>query len=220
MLERTLGLTRIDPDDVMTVVFTSGSTGRPKGVMLTYHNVGANVRGFSQVLRLGRKDALLGILPFFHSFGYTGILWSVLTLDPKGAYHHNPLEARQIGKLAGKYGVTILISAPTLLAFLHQAVCTRGLCRPGCSRHGRGEVAVRHGRRLREEIRHPAPGGLRHYGTLTRRLGKHPSFPRGQRVPAGIAGGHRGPDDSRRVGQSGRPRTRGKTSESTSRECC
>ena len=115
VLERTLGLTRIDPDDVMTVVFTSGSTGRPKGVMLTYHNVGANVRGFSQVLRLGREDALLGILPFFHSFGYTAILWSVLTLDPKGVYHHNPLEARQIGKLAGEHGVTILISAPTFL---------------------------------------------------------------------------------------------------------
>ncbi len=115
LLERTLGLTQIDPDDVMTIVFTSGSTGRPKGVMLTHHNVGANVRGFSQMLRMGREDVLLGILPFFHSFGYTAILWSVLTLDPKGAYHHNPLEARQIGKLAGKYGVTILISAPTFL---------------------------------------------------------------------------------------------------------
>jgi len=115
VLERVLGLTRIEPDDVMTIIFTSGSTGCPKGVMLTYDNVGSNVRGFSQVLRLGREDVLLGILPFFHSFGYTAILWSVLTLDPKGVYHYNPLEARQIGKICRKYGTTILIGAPTFL---------------------------------------------------------------------------------------------------------
>ena len=115
LLERALGLTRLKPDDVMAIIFTSGSTGRPKGVMLTYDNVGSNVRGFSQMLRMDREDVLLGILPFFHSFGYTAILWSVLTLDPKGVYHYNPLEARQIGKLSGKYGVTILIGTPTFL---------------------------------------------------------------------------------------------------------
>jgi acyl-[acyl-carrier-protein]-phospholipid O-acyltransferase / long-chain-fatty-acid--[acyl-carrier-protein] ligase len=115
MLERTLGLTRLDPDDVMTIIFTSGSTGRPKGVMLTYDNIGSNVRGFSQMLRLDREDVLLGILPLFHSFGYTAILWSVLTLDSNGVYHYSPLEARQIGKLSGKYGATVLIGTPTFL---------------------------------------------------------------------------------------------------------
>ena len=115
LLERALGLTRLKPDDVMTIIFTSGSTGQPKGVMLTYDNVGSNVRGFSQMLRLDGEDVLLGILPFFHSFGYTAILWSVLTLDPKGVYHYSPLEGRQIGKICGKYGATILIGTPTFL---------------------------------------------------------------------------------------------------------
>ena len=32
-------------------------------------------------------DVLLGILPFFHSFGYTITLWAVVTLNIRGVYH-------------------------------------------------------------------------------------------------------------------------------------
>jgi len=115
LLERMLGLTKISADDVLTVIFTSGSTGDPKGVMLTYGNVGSNVDAINQLVRLNDNDVLLGILPFFHSFGYTATLWTVLTLSPKGVYHTSPLEARQIGDLSKKQRVTILIATPTFL---------------------------------------------------------------------------------------------------------
>ena len=114
-LERRLGLTRLDPEDLLTVVFTSGSTGQPKGVMLTQHNVSANVASFDQIIHIKGDDVLIGILPFFHSFGYTVTLWSVLMLDAKGIYHFSPLEARQVGKLCRKHGGTILIATPTFL---------------------------------------------------------------------------------------------------------
>ena len=114
-LERRLGLNKIDPDDLLTVIFTSGSTGQPKGVMLTQHNIGSNVAAFDQIVRIKRDDVLVGILPFFHSFGYTVTLWSVLTLDAQGIYHFSPLEARQVGKLCRKHGGTILIATPTFL---------------------------------------------------------------------------------------------------------
>jgi len=115
LLERRLGLTHIDPDDLLTVIFTSGSTGLPKGVMLSYGNIGSNLDSIQRVLRLRRDDVLLGILPFFHSFGYTATLWSVLTLEPKGVYHFTPLEARQVGKLCREHGGTILVGSPTFL---------------------------------------------------------------------------------------------------------
>jgi acyl-[acyl-carrier-protein]-phospholipid O-acyltransferase/long-chain-fatty-acid--[acyl-carrier-protein] ligase len=115
LLERALGLTKIGLDDVLTVIFTSGSTGDPKGVMLSYGNVGSNVDAIDELVRLKDDDVLLGILPFFHSFGYTATMWTVLTLSPKGVYHVSPLEARQIGDLAKKHGVTILIATPTFL---------------------------------------------------------------------------------------------------------
>lgn len=115
LLDRMFGLDRVKPDDTLTVVFTSGSTGEPKGVMLTQRNVASNIEAINQLVRLKNTDVLLGILPFFHSMGYTVTLWTVLTLPLKGVYHFNPLEARQVGELCGKHQVTIVISTPTFL---------------------------------------------------------------------------------------------------------
>jgi acyl-[acyl-carrier-protein]-phospholipid O-acyltransferase / long-chain-fatty-acid--[acyl-carrier-protein] ligase len=115
LLEHKLGLTAARPDDLLTVIFTSGSTGLPKGVMLTHDNIGSNVAAVDEIIRLTKDDVLLGILPFFHSFGFTVTLWTVLALDPKGVYHYSPLEAREVGKLSRKHGVTIMLSTPTFL---------------------------------------------------------------------------------------------------------
>ena len=115
LLEASLGLGTIKPDDTLTIIFTSGSTGTPKGVMLTYANIGSNVEAINQVLHLRETDCLIGILPFFHSFGYTVALWGVGTLDISGAYHYSPLDARQIAKLIQKYKGTLFLSTPTFL---------------------------------------------------------------------------------------------------------
>ncbi len=115
VLERMLGLTGIKPDDLLTVIFTSGSTGEPKGVMLSNHNVSSNVDAVDQLFHIKKSDVLLGVLPFFHSFGYTGTLWLPMTLEPKTVYHFNPLDARQIAKLSAKHGTTIILATPTFL---------------------------------------------------------------------------------------------------------
>jgi 1-acyl-sn-glycerol-3-phosphate acyltransferase len=111
------------PDEELTIIFTSGSTGVPKGVMLTHANIATQVETIEQVVRISAKDVLLGILPFFHSFGYTVTLWTIMQLDARGVYHFNPLDA-QVGKLCEKYGGTILLSTPTFLrTYLRR--CTR-----------------------------------------------------------------------------------------------
>lgn len=114
-LESWFGLHRTRPDDLLTVVFTSGSTGEPKGVMLSHANVACNVRAIEQLVRVDRHDVLVGILPFFHSFGYTCTMWTVLALEPKGVYHMSPLDARQVGKLTRRHKGTLLIATPTFL---------------------------------------------------------------------------------------------------------
>ncbi len=114
-LERRLGLAKIDMQDMVTIIFTSGSTGRPKGVVLTHENIVSNIRAFESAVHLDRDDVLLGILPFFHAFGYTVTLWAPLILDVAGAYHFNPLDARQVGKLCQETKATILLSTPTFL---------------------------------------------------------------------------------------------------------
>ncbi|HEY4313662.1 MAG TPA: AMP-binding protein [Pirellulales bacterium] len=115
ILERQLGVDKIKDDDLLTVIFTSGSTGEPKGVMLTQRNVASNVECVDYLLQLHSGDCVAGILPFFHSTGFTTTLWTALSLDPKGAYHTSPLEARQVGEMCRKENVTILVSAPTFL---------------------------------------------------------------------------------------------------------
>lgn len=114
-LERWFGVHNIKDDDLLTVIFTSGSTGEPKGVMLTQRNIASNVECVDYLIQLDRDDVVAGILPFFHSTGFTTVLWTVLTLDPKGVYHTSPLEARQVGEMCKKHRVTILVSAPTFL---------------------------------------------------------------------------------------------------------
>ena len=115
LLERVLGVHKMTGDDELTVIFTSGSTGDPKGVVLTNHNIGSNVEAIDQVVHLRADDTLMGILPFFHSFGFMVTLWTVLGLDVRCVYHFSPLDAKQVSKLAGRWGVTVLLSTPTFL---------------------------------------------------------------------------------------------------------
>lgn len=115
LLERQLGLHKQKMDDVLTIIFTSGSTGVPKGVMLTHQNIVSNVNSIDQIIKLKSSDTLIGILPFFHSFGYTVTLWGVAALDIGGVYHFSPLDSMQIGKLCKKHQVTILLATPTFL---------------------------------------------------------------------------------------------------------
>lgn len=115
LLSKLLGLNRLKADDPLTVIFTSGSTGEPKGVVLSQNNIGSNLDAVNQLLRLHSGDVLLGVLPFFHSFGYTVTMWLPLCAEPGAVYHFNPLDARTVGSLTEKYGCTIIAATPTFL---------------------------------------------------------------------------------------------------------
>jgi acyl-[acyl-carrier-protein]-phospholipid O-acyltransferase/long-chain-fatty-acid--[acyl-carrier-protein] ligase len=102
-------------DDLATIIFSSGSTGEPKGVMLTHYNVAANVDQLSQIFFFHPHDRIMGILPFFHSFGFTGILCLPAATGIGVVFHPNPLDSRVIGALVNKYAVTFLLATPTFL---------------------------------------------------------------------------------------------------------
>src|SRR5262249_44224401 len=99
VIERWLGLHRHKVDDLATIIFSSGSTGDPKGVMLTHQNVMANAESMVQTIEVKKTDVILGILPFFHSFGYTVTLWVPLLVGASTVYHHDPRQAKEIGEL-------------------------------------------------------------------------------------------------------------------------
>ncbi|MGH7829491.1 MAG: AMP-binding protein, partial [Candidatus Binatia bacterium] len=110
------GHAEADPNSLATVVFSSGTTGTPKGVMLSHHNILSNVEAIAQIFWVIGKDRMMGVLPFFHSFGLTGTLWFPLIAGFGVVYHFNPMEAKTIGEMVSKHKATILISTPTFYA--------------------------------------------------------------------------------------------------------
>jgi acyl-[acyl-carrier-protein]-phospholipid O-acyltransferase / long-chain-fatty-acid--[acyl-carrier-protein] ligase len=103
-------------DSTAAVLFSSGSTGVPKGVVLTHRNILANIDSITQVFEVTRRDVLVGVLPFFHSFGFTATLWFPLVAGFSVVYHPNPTDAKTIGDLAERYRATFLMTTPTFCA--------------------------------------------------------------------------------------------------------
>ena len=112
-------------DSLATVMFSSGSTGEPKGVMLTHTNINSNIEGLYQVFHTQKDDVVLGIIPLFHSFGYTGALWYPLVTGMGVVYHGNPLDFKGAGEMVEKHKATILMATPTFLMG-HIRKCTPG----------------------------------------------------------------------------------------------
>jgi acyl-[acyl-carrier-protein]-phospholipid O-acyltransferase/long-chain-fatty-acid--[acyl-carrier-protein] ligase len=104
-------------EELATVIFSSGSTGDPKGVMLTHGNLAANIESVVQAIDPRPIDRLMGILPLFHSFGYTVTLWVPLQVGAAIISYPDPRNAKEIGDLSRIHRCTIFITTPTLLRF-------------------------------------------------------------------------------------------------------
>lgn len=120
VLTRLPGVCR-DPDTDATVIFSSGSTGTPKGVCLTHHNILSNARSLEQVFDSSKDDCMVGVLPLFHSFGYTATLWFPLLSGFKSAFHTSPIDAVKIAELIRDHKGTFFVSTPTFyLSYLRR----------------------------------------------------------------------------------------------------
>lgn len=60
-------------DDVAVVIYTSGTSGDPKGVQLTFDNVVQNALGCATHANIEPDEVFVGVLPQFHSFGFTAM---------------------------------------------------------------------------------------------------------------------------------------------------
>jgi acyl-CoA synthetase (AMP-forming)/AMP-acid ligase II len=58
--------------------YSSGTTGHPKGVMLTHRNLVANIAQIRPMPGITADDAIIAVLPFFHAYGLTVLLGTLL----------------------------------------------------------------------------------------------------------------------------------------------
>ena len=104
---------RRTPDSLAAIIFSSGSTGVPKGVMLSHYNLISEIEAIAQLFWINPSDRIVGVLPFFHSFGFTVTIWFPLLSGCGVVYHPNPTDARAIGELVHKHKATLLLTTPT-----------------------------------------------------------------------------------------------------------
>jgi acyl-CoA synthetase (AMP-forming)/AMP-acid ligase II len=106
----------VDPLDLAVLPYSSGTTGRMKGVMLTHRNLVANIEQAWTSLPLAEDDTVVGVLPFFHSYGQTVVLNMALA---KGTtiVTMARFDLDRLLEIVEEYGVTWLhIVPPVVLA--------------------------------------------------------------------------------------------------------
>jgi len=112
-------LRRARPPETAVVLFTSGSEALPKAVPLTHRNLLTNIRDTLGWVAVYRGDAIVGMLPPFHSFGITVTTVLPLCSGVRTVYHPNPMESAVLARTIEAFRVTLLVGTPT---FLHGIV--------------------------------------------------------------------------------------------------
>ncbi|HVZ93926.1 MAG TPA: AMP-binding protein [Phycisphaerales bacterium] len=100
-------------NDLAALLYTSGTSGTPKGVMLTHGNIAANVRQCEGADVLRPNDIALGVLPQFHSFGFTVLTWLTLTLGVRVVFSARFVPQRII-RLFREHRPTAFVAIPSM----------------------------------------------------------------------------------------------------------
>jgi long-chain acyl-CoA synthetase len=122
----------IDPEkDTAVMLYTGGTTGLPKGAELVHtnftHNLMATMEwcrlvqvegGAPEPLREGDYHCMLGVLPWYHSFGLTGAMMTACKLGAKLVCIPDPRAGNppftEVLKAVDKYKPTFMSAVPTL----------------------------------------------------------------------------------------------------------
>ena len=105
-------------DDIAMLLYTSGTTGNPKGVMLTHNNILSDVHSLVISFKITDDDALLCILPMFHTLAWTANIITPLSMGLKIVIMANITPASAWLHLMGKEKVTIMTAVPQLYSVL------------------------------------------------------------------------------------------------------
>ncbi len=114
-LLKKLKLDQIKPSDPAVVLFTSGTESLPKGVPLSHSNLLANQRSALEAGQLLGSDIMYGVLPPFHSFGFsvTGLL--PILAGIRTCYAPDPTDSHGIARDIQEWKPTLFCSAPSFI---------------------------------------------------------------------------------------------------------
>ena len=102
-------------DDPAVLLFTSGTESLPKGVPLSHKNILSNLKASLDCFEVYPTDILYGILPPFHSFGFSVTGMMPLLIGLRVYYAPDPTHSRAMLEDIENWKVTLFISAPTFI---------------------------------------------------------------------------------------------------------
>jgi acyl-CoA synthetase (AMP-forming)/AMP-acid ligase II/acyl carrier protein len=112
---------KVSGDQTAVILFTSGTEASPKGVPLSHRNILANQRAGMHCFDLKGRDVFYGILPPFHSFGFSLVGILPLITGIRIAFFPDPTDSFALAEGIARWKATILCSAPSFLKGLFQA---------------------------------------------------------------------------------------------------
>lgn len=121
---KTFGIDKRGKESKAVLLFTSGTESMPKGVPLSQNNLLSNLRASLEAVEVFTDDIIFGILPPFHSFGFSisGIL-SLLS-GVRVFYFPDPTDGKRLASNFERWRLTIMIGAPTFIKGMFKAATT------------------------------------------------------------------------------------------------
>ncbi len=108
-------------DDAAVILYTSGTTSDPKGVVLTHGNLAAERESAFAVVDVSEQDAVLGVLPLFHSLAQMANLLLPFAVGARVVYLET-LNTTDLLKALAERRITIFACVPQFFYLIHQRV--------------------------------------------------------------------------------------------------
>lgn len=109
----------VDPNSPAFILATGGTTAAPKAVTLSHENLVANA--WQQLVWINHSfgnDRMLGVLPFFHSYGMSTTLVGGAMLGATTILHHR-FNTKQVLRLIQQHRPTVMHAVPAMLSAMN-----------------------------------------------------------------------------------------------------
>lgn len=102
-------------DDPAVIIFTSGTETLPKGVPLSHHNILSNQKNALGAVDLRPDDTLYGVLPPFHSFGFSVTGLFPILAGIRVCFAPDPTDSRALASDIEHWKPTLFCCAPSFV---------------------------------------------------------------------------------------------------------
>jgi len=126
-LKKYFHLNRVKKEEPAVILFTSGTETYPKAVPLSHRNLIENQKAALSVVKINSEDILLGILPPFHSFGFSVAGLLPLLAGLRVFFSPDPTDSHAMARDCYLRDITLLCCAPSFYRNLFRVATPRQL---------------------------------------------------------------------------------------------